>query len=479
MTGMNYGYTDPTQRNSVYLKEFLKKPMTVILAIVYSILGIFGFISFIDSAEVFDKSMEFIAEESVLLALLMYVIRFSQVLFPVLLAIGFFVIFAQSQSRDKDITPKAGLKAFLSGAITATICYITTVLLLLYVIYEVLDTINKFSRVSSSQSAELTGMILGILIGAGLIITYATSFTGFALSVYRSATTPHLYKNSSVTFAVMNFIIATFSFFSLSSAQEQLGDYGALLSQNSELNLITLLTIATYILCGIFALLYRSHITDAGPDGVNIPGQLPQIPIQSYPVYPGYPGAANQPYNPYAQNSYGAPTSAPYNTAPANIPVSPTTSHAQENTSLTDSSVKTTVVPESSVTDNAMSRESETATPEPVAVREESPSAETPLSDASEPAVSEPAVIAAPSEPESFTAATPAEPLVSQVTEPTVSEAPEKPAAPEATMPSASEALTAPAVTTDETSAPSFCFNCGSPVKGNGNFCGKCGTKLR
>lgn len=261
-----------TKRNCRYIKSYLAKPMTVILAVLYTILAFIGITNFSESADAFDVTSELMSKEYPFLSFCMTIVRYTQLIFPILIAIGLFVLFFSCQNRTSDNAPIGGLNTFFSGAVFATICYLALSLLITIILYELFNLLSEVgSQLKGSARSDVNTALLILLALVCLLCDYAASFTRFAASVKSSATSPSLYANGAVPFAVANFLLAFAIVFSDFFLSTQLGDFSNLLFSDSEATFSTILSLSVYVTTGIFALFYKSHITLAGDGGINIP----------------------------------------------------------------------------------------------------------------------------------------------------------------------------------------------------------------
>ena len=288
----NYDAAALTRRNNGYIKNFLAKPMTIVLAILFGISGIISISSFSESAESFSYIIDSLPEEYGFLGFALTVMRYTGTFAPLILSIGLIVMFAQSQDHNPDKAPTGGLGTFLAGAIVYAVYHFTLSAVLIYSIIELINLMSEYSRYSSSGSSEANTILFVLILLDAIVTMYGGGIISFASSIKASATQPSLKKNGAVSFGIANFLLALAIIIGMSYISDQLGDYSVfstLLGNTSdEFTFSTFLSISLYTISGIYAFTYNSHITMAGDGGINIPSQNTPYSSYNYNATPGY-----------------------------------------------------------------------------------------------------------------------------------------------------------------------------------------------
>ena len=259
-----------TRRNNSYIKTFLSNPLTIVLAILYAITGIMEIVSFSESIESFEYMNKSLSDDYGLLVFARTIMRYTYTFAPAILAIGLIALYVQSLDKDPNKAPKVGLGIFLIGAVTNGIYYLT---LSCYLFYILIEFINLMSKYGGSVDGEVTTFLLTLIAFTVISIIYAVGFIRFASSIKNSATSPSLFNKGTIGLGVTSLLMAAANIISVARITSNSGgiNIADVLGQNSEFTSSTYLLIATYIITGIFAFMYNSHIKKAGAGGVNIP----------------------------------------------------------------------------------------------------------------------------------------------------------------------------------------------------------------
>lgn len=272
MLGNSYDPVALTRRNNSYVKSFLSNPLTIVLGILYAITGIMAFVSFSESAESFKYVNEYLSEDYGLLVFALNVIRYTSTFAPVILAIGLMAMYVQSLDKDPNKAPKGGLSIFLTGAVTMGIYFLTLSCIL---VYTIIEFINLMSEYGGSGNSDATTLMIVLIAYDTIITIYAFGIIRFASSIKSSATSPSLFLQGSAAFGISSILLAIAAIISVSYLSEKMGGMmGGVteaLGNSNEFTFSTILSLATYIISGVFALMYNSHITKAGAGGINIP----------------------------------------------------------------------------------------------------------------------------------------------------------------------------------------------------------------
>lgn len=229
-------------------------------------------------------------------------------IFTLLVAIGFFIMFAKSRSDNPDSNPSGGVGILRVISLIGFICSIIGVifLVILFVLsYFLLNELVTNSNLDSN-AATVIWIVCGvlILIFSFFLIFVTASCKNFYRSIKYSLNSADLHTKGAAAYGVINIIGAVFLGLSL------VGSAVTVFSSGGAYSLISLISTAlsfiTAIFTASFALGYNSYIKRfkynySAPYGAG-PANVYSEPVAQQPYY-----AAQQPYNNDMYNSYNAP----------------------------------------------------------------------------------------------------------------------------------------------------------------------------
>lgn len=299
------------QRNKQYIKDFLRKPFTLVIAVailsvsildsICSILSSVGMIPIIEQLNELLRSTEFGENSSISIST-----KAGMPVNTVLLLLGLCIMYFKSRKKDDSSAPVAGATVFYVWAIVSLVGDLLAALmitLLPILIFIGISYINAhtgepavdavFSLLpfgSDSTWIVLTGLTLSamLIIMAVIYVISGISRLKFASSLRKGVTEGILSSKGIVPFAIVNIIFAVMAlhsalcmlptvFYSDRSIVTGYSQLDEILSA-VPIPLIMATAIISLALSAIvplflarFALRYRKHILNAGEDGCNLP----------------------------------------------------------------------------------------------------------------------------------------------------------------------------------------------------------------
>lgn len=337
--------SDPyTLRNKNYVCRFLCSPVILALGILNAIEAIISIVSnFLtrDVSEEFASALTHLLEDY-LDEELTTTSSFSIPIVPIVMAIGFFVMYFSAKTGDKNDGAKSGSTIlWVLAIITLVACSVAAVALLLVIIalalaipYITNNNLEALYDIPFRFTGDVRGVLMSItivfIVIFSIIITilliYGISQFRFASSVRKSLSTPELTAKGARTYGVLSVISSVFSgigllgtaigFFAILTLPDTFIRIEDIYIQRSSLvsvSGISLLTSALSFAYNIYmakyAFGYHRHIAAAGPNGVNLPMPViayaapvksvysaPAQPSESIPVQPEETKVEDVPY---------------------------------------------------------------------------------------------------------------------------------------------------------------------------------------
>ncbi len=324
MYGQNQFYNPEPfiYRNKDYLRQFLCKPIVLILGILQAFSALTQLVTSIISANlsnttkialaqylqsIFGDNISIETSNSISINLL-----------PIVLAIAFFTIYFCAKKSNSDYKP--GVTTFWVISIITLVIFIIAAVVLSLAIIVLLVSIPKMKQEFSIyyfynnilpntyNNDVTTGLTIAIIlifailiIALTLILIYGISQFKFASSMRKSITTPYLFANGAKTYGVLHVIFSVFS--CLGTIASVIGFFAVLFAADSfsrtigvnlekstsislaGLNMLSSVCAFAYnIYMAKFALGYNKHILAAGQGNYNQPS-----PAASYNAPPAQP----------------------------------------------------------------------------------------------------------------------------------------------------------------------------------------------
>lgn len=313
-------YADPTvqnpyARNLQNLKEFLRKPVVLVLAILSSLQFLVTLIISLTGAQNIDVSdyfdyyvdpefIQMFSTTTVATALIASII-------PILTCTALWIIYFKSRSDDPASTPSAGLTIFYVLSIIE-LCFVGLVLLLFLIVMLAGGALASSAYWEGQMIMAI--MILVFLMVAPIFLLITIGQLRFAGSLRASARGTVLKTGGSVLLGVVYLILVSISAIGVMT---DLADLGGDLNFYSFIN--GLLSVAVMTLYAVVALSYNSYAK-----GKNLQYAMEQqnatfLQANAYaPAQPGAPSYYGQPQGyPQQPQSYGA---SPYASQQPQVP---------------------------------------------------------------------------------------------------------------------------------------------------------------
>ena len=335
---------NPYAQNIAIVKEYFKKPLVLVIGILYIVSIIFSLISSLSMGSsmgdlygsLFDYSVamgEMTSQDAEIfqmftnsgfMSTFMIVCMIPSILMVGLYVLAYFLMYFKSKNPDPNASPKGGVTILFVMSIISLIgmIFLTLMLALYAVLLVILGVVFMTDPSMSAEGGAIAGIIFIILalfmvaLGA-LVLTYAIGEFNFFNSVRKSLTSVKLYNKGAGLFGVFSIIYGAFSIMSAFSTLftgpmmslmfgmipeselegfpvEMFSSMGSLYTISGISALISALIM---ILIGILALGYKKHIKKY--TNAYAGEQMPEAPMQSAPVYT---------QQEYSQPTYAQPT---------------------------------------------------------------------------------------------------------------------------------------------------------------------------
>lgn len=333
----------PYARNLDYIKSFFKRPLVLVIAVLYTasipvgVLQTMQFLSYIVNTS--QRQLGITAAQASRVYTLFFAAMGACYLFPVLYAVGFWLIYLKSRSQNSASSPNAGFTLlFVLTIIEMVLLGIAAVGLLFflnssdfsaymqYYLYTVMEDIDP----STAQAVLGVFSVLVVIIVA-VAYLYLIAKLRFVNSVRRSSRNVLLQSKGVILFAVLT-VFSCLSY--LTSLSESLSSSSGTFSQADSLTALQLpqspwmivnilLLLAMNVCLVVLAFSYHSYVNRTNS---FIYSTMP-------PQYPTYANPYGQPYQPqpfhppYPQqppvNTPPEPFTNPYQTGPSAQPAPP------------------------------------------------------------------------------------------------------------------------------------------------------------
>lgn len=247
------------QKSQNAMRKVLSNPLTLLIGLVYAILFVSYFYSFIEMTDTLGKTLTAISEEYNILSVVYILAIIAQIAFPVLFAIAFFAMFANSRNTTQLLIPKTGSKFLVFGSLVFVFYYVCYIILDLYM----------WSLYAKRGFLLEDGYVAVKIIVYLILIMSALFYILFALSLFKNLSEEVLESFGAIPFGICNIIFAVIYFVLIILEEQQTG---TLVSSNGALNAILLCVING--LLGAFAFYYRATSKNAYIVNENAGGNL-------------------------------------------------------------------------------------------------------------------------------------------------------------------------------------------------------------
>lgn len=296
----------PFEQNCAVIKDFFKRPVVLIVAIIQLLFGSCFLVSYALCnlwLAVFEFRPTFFIT---LISIALYVV----------LAIGYILVYVKSRDNNPRSAPTAGFKILLYTSVAKLIM---TIISLLFS-YDTYDEIMEFAKSSfgdtilSSIIAFIGGMLavvffMAVFVASVFMFLFYLMQVRFFANIKKNLTCIMLTYKGAMIFAVFNIF---FAFCILPIVPDFF-----IVSTNSILTLTIALTlvfgVALFVCNAVMALSYRKHIKNT-LNNYNTPAEEPIVPaFYAPPVQPPvYPNAPSTQYQTYADLQQQSKTCCPF-----------------------------------------------------------------------------------------------------------------------------------------------------------------------
>lgn len=264
-----------------HIKDFFKKPFTLIIALLFIIAAILPAVYYLKLAESLGDLSD--AKDNLALSLGgifsapatmeelfsggSLVIMITSVFAPLLIAVALIMLFVASKSTKPNVTGKTAASALIGGASLVSFGMTYTACMILFPLVDLFENMN-----GSKLSNELTAYVVRLIVTLSALVLYSVSFGIFTKSVYknlfiskaRGRVAACFFGISSILMGVV-YMLFTIDISEVSSGY--LNDAGKLLLSAFALSAVT------YIATAIFAFMYSAHIKNQ-----------PDLPLAAQPA---------------------------------------------------------------------------------------------------------------------------------------------------------------------------------------------------
>lgn len=326
----NQNNYNPYAQNIAIVKEYFKKPLVLVIGILYIVSIVFSLIASVSMGSGLgdmynDLFMytgayaEMTAEEAQIIEMFtnsgfmstfMIVAMIPSILMIGLYVLAYFLMYFKSKNPDPNASPKGGITILFVMSIISLIgiIFLTLALVVYAVVVGILGVVFMTEPSMASEGGAVAGIIFIILalffvaLGA-LVLTYSIGELNFFNSVRKSLTSVKLYNKGAGLFGVFSIIYGAFSIMSAVSTLftgptmsllfkmipeseldgfpiEMFDSMGSLYTVSG---LTALISATIMILVGVLALGYKKHINKYA--NAYAGQQVEETPIQNAPAY--------------------------------------------------------------------------------------------------------------------------------------------------------------------------------------------------
>ncbi len=349
----NQNNYNPYAQNIAIVKEYFKKPLVLVIGILYIVSIVFSLIASVSMgsglgdmySSIFELSgvySDMTAQEAEMIQMFtnsgfmstfMLMCMIPSIIMTGLYVLAYFLIHFKSKNPDPNSSPKGGVTILFVMSIISLVgmIFLTLALVAYAVIVGILGVVFMTDPSMAGEGGAAAGIIFLILavlflgIG-GLALTYSIGEFNFFNSIRKSLTSVKLYNKGAGLFGVFSIIYGCFSIMSAFSSMftgpmlsfmfkmvpeselegfpiEMFDSMGSIYTVSG---LLALVSASIMILTGILALGYKKHIIKY--TNAYAGEQMEEAPMQSAPAYsqPQYSQATyTQPQ--YSQPQYSQP----------------------------------------------------------------------------------------------------------------------------------------------------------------------------